>query len=271
MTRIVPAIAALAVLVLLLTPGVTAQQDLEQALSEMQFAEIELVVGPDSVEFNAQDFRVQGDAARQFRTCVDGNDECPIAELRGLLGNGDGSVSQQEVADFRDLVLGLWNNVPEIRAFVESLKPLVQVDGRPADVIGLQDLAVADAEGPTASTATITFDFTIIAEYRSTVESDRHDVLVERVEQDITLTDRIVVRAADGWKVAEDSIAPANMAAFYDDGKLEGSQGDFEGEQPLTFQIEPSSSSALLWAASGVVLAAAAGIIGFFVYKRRQS
>lgn len=263
--------AALVVVGVLLVPGVAAQQDLEEALSDMRFEEVELVVGPDAVAFNAKQFHVQGDAAQQFRACVDGNDQCPIAELRGLLGNGDGTVSEQEVADFRDLVLGLWSNVPEIRAFVESLKPLVQIDRRPADVIGLQDLAVDGAEGPTASTATIIFDFTIRADYRSTIEGERHDVQVERVEQDITLADRIVVRAADGWKINEDSIAPANMAALYDDGELVGSQDSFESEQPLSFQIEESNSAALLWAASGVVLAAAAGITAFFVYKRRKA
>lgn len=271
MTRLGTPLAAILVVGLLLAPGVAAQEDLERALSEMQFEEVELVVAPDTVAFHAKNFRVQGEAASQFRTCVDGHDDCPIAELRGLIGNGDGTVTEQEVADFRELVLGLWSGIPEIRQFVESLKPLVQVDGAAADVVGLQDLSLAGAEGPTASTATVTFAFTIVAEYRSTAEADRHDVRVERVEQDITLTDRIVVRAADGWKINEDSIAPASMASLYDGGQLEGSQNEFEGEQPLSFQIEESNARALLWAASGVVLAAAAGITAFFVYKRRQS
>lgn len=271
MTRRVAIFGILVTVVLLLAPGATAQTDLEDALSDMRFEEVELVVGPSAVTFNAKDFRVQGEAASQFRTCVDGHDDCPIAELRGLIGNGDGTVTEQEASDFRELVLGLWSGIPEIRQFVESLKPLVQVDGRAADVVSLQDLRVDGAEGPTATTAPVIVDFTVVAEYRETAEADRHDIRVERVEQDITLTDWIVVRAADGWKISEDSIAPDSMARLYDDGKLQGSQDDFEGQEALTFQIEQSNSRALLWAASGLVLAAAAGLTFFFVYKRRQS
>jgi hypothetical protein len=265
-----PRLVVAGIMAMLLVAPPASAQGLDQALADLQFDLVTFTVGPSAVEIRAEDLVLQGTAASEFRSCLDGGDQCPNGQFRQISpGNDDGTVTQTEVDQFRDLVLNLWFGVPEFKEFGDALKAIVTVDGRPADVINLRAFDVSGAAGPVGSRDSIDIDILMESEYRSTQDGDRHAIVMHRTESQLEITRRIVVQAAGGWQIDGGTVEPAGMATLLDDGRFQGTQSQFEGSEPMAFDINESSSGIWLWIALGALLVAG-GIIGFIVWQRSR-
>jgi hypothetical protein len=253
----------------LMVAPVVAGQGWSEQVQDLKFAAVTFTVGPDSLKVWAEDVRFTGQAASDIRKCIDGKD-CPIQQFGQFFGNRDGSVSQDEVNDISELAPAALSSIPEFRAIRDELKALVSIDGLPASTMHFAEVRIEGATGPASSTAPIDISVGLEALYSSTGQQGPHTIVFKRAEANLTLTERIIVRAANGWQMDKDSISPSSLQALWVKDHLEGSQKDFEGTTPLQFEIKEKSSNTALWVGAGAVGAAAAGAAGFFVYKRRK-
>jgi hypothetical protein len=254
--------------VVAIAPSAAAQ---DSGFGEIRFARVVFTVGPEAVHVAAEGMAVQGQSAADWRECMDGG-ECPIRDLEALVGgNEDGNVGGDEVKDFEETLLLGVNSVAEFRNYRDTLKVLVRVDGKSASTMIFTMIDLKGAEGPVTSTSPFTVDVGLEGAFQA-AEADTHTVAFERTESELTLTDRIVIQAAGGWKLLDASVEPASMQSLVRDGRLEGDQEDFEGTEPLTFEIEKASGvGAWIWIVGGLLVAALAAVAGVIIWQRQKA
>lgn len=274
------ALAALAAAVLLLPPAGSAQS-LEEELAEFHFERVVFTITEVSDEdgskdqyvlANAENLVIEGEAARDLRHCIDGQ-ECRVPAL-GFAAAGadrDGTVSRQEVENFAETVLIGVASRPEVRNFLQNLKALIKIDDKEATSPALTGLEIDEAEGSIDSTDRILLSVSAAAKYATVVPADTHSVWMRRSSTNFTIADEIVVAPGSNWRIVEDSVQPDSMRQFLGDGRFTGTQEEFESTEPLQFTVEYHKSNAATYFLLGSLsLLAVGGAGGFFWWRRRK-
>jgi hypothetical protein len=163
------------------------------------------------------------------------------------MGDGNGAVDADEVDAFEanaisGLNIALSFGSGGFAEFGQALREIATIDGSTARVLRVDDFNIEGAEGSIGSTAGVRISFQLHVEFPDVGKANRHAVSVARAESGLQVADRIVVRPADGWRIKEDSIQPSRLQAFYDEGRVSGSQRELEGPEPLTFDLEKKSA-----------------------------
>ena len=271
----------LVVALLLLVPNASAQE-LRDRLADFHFQKLVFTFtweapnnGQDGraiVFVDGVDLMLEGEAARDIRRCIDGQD-CVVPEL-SIAASGadrDGSVSSEELDNFETTVLLGINSQAETKAYLANMRGIVSIDGQSPSSATVTALELENALGSTDSTEPVRLQMQATAKWnRLVVAADSHQVSMRRTETNFTVADRVEVKGGENWRIKEDTIQPSAMGQFFGRGKLQASQEEFESPEPLTFAIEyheDKTGTYFLWGALGVVaIAAGAG----FVWWRRH-
>lgn len=265
------AVAAWAVAALALAPAARGATLMEE-LTNAHFGLVTLTVNWNRVDVAGADWPIPGEAASELRKCMD-NKDCPDSNLASLgsAGNGDGQVTKDEVAEFAEALNDLIGLAPQAKDFRERLSQFIKLDDKRPNRILFDGFVFRNAEGPVASTQTIFLSVKAHGEFDGIGEMDAHKVEIQRTTSQLNMTDRIVIKTARGWSIDASTIAPADMAKYYADGRLSGTQDEFESPQPMTFLIqEKSVAGGWVVALSVAGLLAGAGLLLFAFARRRR-
>lgn len=155
--------------------------------------------------------------------------------------------------------------------FAETLRAIANVDGQGARIAAVERFEIGRAEGDIGSTVPLQLSFTLRFEFPDVADAGRHTIQIMRAGSGIDIADRIVLRAAEGWTIREDSIRPSNLRAYYRDGEVSGSQSELEGTEPLTFEIEKGGGlSEWIWFGLASLLLLLLGAAIYAWNKRRK-
>lgn len=266
---------------LLLVPCASAQE-LRERLSDFHFQQLVFtftweapnngVDGRAIVFVDGVDLLLEGEAARDLRRCIDGQD-CVVPELQmaAMGADRDGRVSSDELDNFETTVLLGINSQPQTRSYLANMRGIVSIDGQSATSATVTALELENALGSIDSTETIRLQMQATAKWnRLVAAADTHQVSMQRLETNFTVADRVEVKGGENWRIKEDSIQPGAMGQFFERGRLAASQEEFESPEPLTFTIEyheNKTGTYFLWGSLGfAAIAAGAG----FVWWRRH-
>jgi len=251
-------------------------QSVSDRLGELHFPEITITVGPDVVDVAASDASLAGQGASDLRHCID-RSNCPDSSLQAASnGNGNGNVESGEVDAFEanaisGLNIALALGGGSFAEFGDALRQLVTIDGSPARQASVERFEIDEAEGSVGSAARVLVSFTLRIQYPGVNDANHHTVSIARSESGLDLADRIVVAPAGGWRIKEDSIAPAGLQAHYNDGRISGSQRELEGPEPLTFELEKKAGlSGWGWFLLISLLLLVVGAVLYYLNKRRR-
>lgn len=201
-------------------------------------------VGPNGVLFKMHDITIEGEMAADARAAID--------ELQSV-GNGDGTVSEEEIVNFEALAQATINSqLPNQFDF-----DMITIDGKRAfasndadSVIALTSLTIGGAEGPVTSTDAIQTDIEAMLRFDSVDQSAaKHEVRFENLYGDFTSFDasdappaKVIVTGYQSWAIQRDSIQPAEFQDDLADDKIELTNSDFaafdELGEGLLFTIE---------------------------------
>lgn len=266
---------------LLLVPDASAQT-LRERLEEFHFETLVFTFTwetPDNdqdgraiVFVDGMDLLLEGEAARDLRRCIDGQ-ECvvPQLQLASAGADRDGNVDSDELETFETTVLLGINSQSETKAYLANMRGIVSIDGQSPSSASVTDLQLENALGSTDSTETVHLNMQATAKWnRLVAAADTHEVSMRRAETNFTVADRVEVRGGQNWRIKEETIQPAPMAQFFDAGRLQASQEEFESTEPLTFTIEfheDKTAGYIMW---GSLTLAAIGAGAGFVWWRRH-
>ncbi|HLE47556.1 MAG TPA: hypothetical protein VI818_04595 [Candidatus Thermoplasmatota archaeon] len=262
---------------LLLVPGAQAQS-LEEQFADFHFKRVRFTFSWDddrkvaNMYARAEDLEIRGEGARDLRECIDGG-ECPLPDLgrAAAASTKDGEITREELDSFTfNLETGL-RLYDDVKAIQQNVKGIVKVDDKTAGSAILTDVQIDGAVGEVNSGDSLHLHATITATFGTVKPASTHKVWMQRTQSNLTIADEIVVEGGKNWRIVEASIEPATMGGFFDDGRLQGSQDEFESRDPLVFTVEyhKESSTALMVGGSVVVLAAAAGAGAFYLRRRK--
>ncbi len=267
---------------LLLVPGAYAQT-LRERLEEFHFQKLVFTFtweaadnGDDGraiVFVDGEDLLLEGDAARDLRRCIDGQ-ECVVPQLQiaSAGADRDGNVASDELDTFETTVLLGINSQPETKSYLANMRGIVSIDGQSPTSASVTALNLENALGSTESTDTVRLNIQATAKWnRLVAAADTHAVSMRRAQTNFTVADRVEVRGGENWRILEDTIQPAPMTQFFDGGKLEASQEEFESPEPLTFTMEyheDKTATYVLW--SSLIIAAIGAGAGFVWWRRHK-
>jgi hypothetical protein len=270
---------ALPLLLVLLVPPVQASA-LGDELNEVRFERFVFTFTWNkeddlaNVVVDAKDLILEGDAARELRSCIDGG-SCAVPGLSAAAAESDtdGDVTEEEVESFALYVqTGMQSGrVEQLRQIKDDLKKMVKFDNYVASSLQVADLKIRDAEGGVGSTEPISISVSIIGTFPAAEPADSHKIWIQRRQANFTVADQFIVQAGKGWRINEDSIKPDSAASLFDDGKFAGTQDEFESTEPLQFDLQKAKKSpgwGLLGSLSA--LGVAALLTAIIVIRRRK-
>lgn len=266
---------SVACVVLLMLPVLptAGAQTLTQRLADLRFEEAVLRVGPNVLELGANRGAISGTGASDLRSCIDDFD-CPDSSLAAASeGNGNQDVTGEEVRAFSsNLLIGLQLAGGQIEELRLALRDLARIDGRTGDGVEFDRILIENAEGPVSSTQPVFVSLAGRVAFSSVPDADSHTVRVLRGESDLELANRLIIEPQAGWVIPKDSIDPAELQRYHRAGRIEGSQSELEGDEPLTFRIEAKGGAAwTMWllVAAGILLVA--GLAAYLLAQQRRA
>jgi predicted RNA-binding Zn-ribbon protein involved in translation (DUF1610 family) len=167
----------------------------------------------------------------EFRTMID-----------DFFGNGDGTVSATEVAEYEDMVEEASQEIESVDLF----PIIVRIDGEGPVALVSYNLEIIDAEGPVYSDAPITNKLWLLFNYDVTTATTHKIALFddEELVQDFAKT--IVFNTPHEWFIITNSVIPTEVRKYIRPGNtgFTLSEAYFNGEpiEPIEFIIMSSGS-----------------------------
>ena len=259
------------VLALVLFVPFASAQSLPDRLAGLTFTEVVFTVAGDTIDLGANRGSLSGNTASDLRHCID-NSNCPDRNLASLSeGNGDGTADADEVRRFQAKAVFALNILGgDVGEFKQTLGELVKVDGTTFGNVQFTSLDLEGAEGTIGSTAPVFASLGVRVEFPNAPKGRTHTVLVERTASDLDLATRVIVRPAKGWSIVQDSVQPVDMRGRWADGELVGTQDQFEGEEPLAFQIKQKSATNPWLVGLGALFLLAVAVAAFVWVRRNR-
>lgn len=253
----------------LLAPTASAST-LEDQMDEFHFGKVVFTITWNTeddranVIVSAEELQITGEGASDLRHCIDGDDACPVAELKRAAVDSvtNGEVTSEEVEAFAlYLKVGL-STTEQVKEMLRNLKGLVRIDDKPATAISFTELKIGGAEGEVTSQEAIELSVIVTGSYATVEPANEHRVWMQRTESNLTVADEIIVQGGKNWRIGKESIQPESVQTYYTRGKIEATQGELESPDPLLFTLEYHKRApgwGLLGAISAVLVAAWVG------------
>ena len=263
------------------SPAAAQSDDTEWAslfMGQTQLLDIE--VGPNAVVFRLHDITVTGTLAADARSAID--------QATAIGGDGDGTVSNEEVAGFEAIAAATINTLLPAEFDFEILT----IDGRRAfsasaddGKIAIMAVDVKGAEGPVSSTEPIMTDISAKLRFDSVDQSKAdHDIRFENVYGDFTSFDassappaEVRITGYKSWSIVGGTIQPASFNERLDDDTITLTNADIayfdEQGEGLIFEIHGDPSVKVGEAkkgSPGVAPLAAVAVLGALLAALRR-
>lgn len=229
----------------LMAPTASAST-LEDQMDEFHFGKVVFTITWNTdddranVIVSAEELQIVGEGASDLRHCIDGDDACPVAELKRAAVDSvtDGEVTSEEAESFAlYLKVGL-STTDQVKEMRQNLKGLVKIDDQAATSTSFTELKIDAAEGEVTSQDAIELSVIVTGSYATVEPANEHRVWMQRTESNLTVADEIVVQGGKNWRIDEESIRPESVQNYYTRGKIEATQGELESPDPLVFTLE---------------------------------
>jgi len=219
-----------------------------------------VMIGNGTLKFSAPD-----EAELNFEAELRGQDAADFRESIDQSGDGDGTVTNEEVEAFETMFKEMMDSSGD-----EGLGEDLTVDGKAASKSTLNRLDVKDATGATTSTSSMTMEMVMLVEFPVT-PGDSHQITFKGEEEgsnDEVVMGKITAEMPPGYYVSAPASMPSGVTLSGDKRTLTFSE-DQEDQADLVVTIKKGSVGKGGGAPSIGVGLALVGLLAVAAHRRK--